>query len=63
MHGSATPVTFLWLIPALPALGVVAYLDHNWSDSFSTSIGYSMLNIENSDAQKPSDFHQGCKNR
>ncbi len=44
---------------ALPALGVVSFLDHNWSDTFSTSIGYSMLNIENSDAQKPSDFHQG----
>jgi hypothetical protein len=44
---------------ALPALGLVSFLDHNWSDRFSTSIGYSLLNIENSDAQKPSDFHQG----
>ena len=54
----ANPVTPIEGV-ALPALGVVAFLDHNWSDSFSTSIGYSMLNIENSDAQKPSDFHQG----
>ncbi len=44
---------------ALPVLGIVAFLDHNWSDKFSTAIGYSMLNIENSNAQKPSDFHQG----
>jgi hypothetical protein len=44
---------------ALPVLGAVSFLDHNWSDRFSTAIGYSMLNIENSDAQKPSDFHQG----
>lgn len=44
---------------ALPLLGIVSFLDHNWSDKFSTAIGYSMLNIENSDAQKPSDFHQG----
>jgi hypothetical protein len=44
---------------SLPVLGVVSFLDHNWSDRFSTAIGYSMLNIENSDAQKPSDFHQG----
>ena len=44
---------------ALPALGVVSFLDHNWSDRFSTAIGYSMLNIDNSDAEKPSDFHQG----
>jgi hypothetical protein len=44
---------------ALPLLGVVSFLDHNWSNRFSTSIGYSMLNIWNSDAQLPSDFHQG----
>lgn len=44
---------------ALPVLGVVSFLDHTWSERFSTAIGYSLLNIENSDAQKPSDFHQG----
>jgi hypothetical protein len=44
---------------ALPVLGIVSFLDHNWSERFSTAIGYSMLNIENSNAQKPSDFHQG----
>jgi len=44
---------------ALPMLSVVSFLDHNWSDRFSSSIGYSMLNIENSNAQNPSDFHQG----
>jgi hypothetical protein len=44
---------------ALPLLGIVSFLDHNWSERFSSSIGYSMLNIENSDAEKPSDFHQG----
>ena len=32
---------------ALPVLGVVSFLDHNWSDRFSSSIGYSMENIEN----------------
>ena len=44
---------------ALPVLGVVSFLDHNWSDRFSTAAGYSMVNIENSNAQKPSDYHQG----
>ena len=44
---------------ALPMLGIVSFLDHNWSERFSSSIGYSMLNIENSNAQNPSDFHQG----
>jgi len=44
---------------ALPVLGVVAFLDHTWSKKFSTSAGYSMLNIENSNAQAPSAFRQG----
>jgi DcaP outer membrane protein len=44
---------------ALPMLGLVSFLDHNWSERFSSSIGYSMLNIENSDGEKASDFHQG----
>ena len=44
---------------ALPVLGFVSFLDHTWSDRFTSSVGYSLLNIQNSDAQKPSDFHQG----
>jgi DcaP outer membrane protein len=44
---------------ALPVLGVVSFLDHNWSNRFSTSVGYSMINISNSNAEKPADFHQG----
>lgn len=44
---------------ALPLLGVVSFLDHNWSDKYSTAIGYSMVNIYNSNAESPSDFHQG----
>lgn len=43
----------------LPILGVVSFLDHNWSKRFSTAIGYSLVNITNADAQLPSDFHQG----
>jgi len=44
---------------ALPVLGIVAFLDHNWNDRLSTAIGYSMLDIQNSDGQSPSAFHQG----
>ena len=43
----------------LPVLGVVSFLDHTWSSRFTSSVGFSMLNIENSDAQLPSAFHQG----
>ncbi|HMK29623.1 MAG TPA: DcaP family trimeric outer membrane transporter [Terriglobales bacterium] len=44
---------------ALPVLGVVAFLDHNWNQRFSSAMGYSMVNIDNSNAEKPSDYHQG----
>jgi len=57
-NNPSNPVTPIQGVP-LPLLGVVAFLDHNWSDRFSSSIGYSMENIWNSDAQLPSDFHQG----
>lgn len=54
----SNPVTPIKGVP-LPLLGLVSFLDHNWSDRFSSSIGYSMLNIENSNGEVPSDFHQG----
>ena len=44
---------------ALPVLGIVGFLDHTWSDKFTSSAGYSLVNITNSNAQLPSDFHQG----
>jgi hypothetical protein len=44
---------------ALPVLGVMAYLDHTWSKRFASSIGYSMLNISNSDGQTADAFHRG----
>jgi hypothetical protein len=44
---------------ALPVLGIVAFVDHNWSERFSSSIGYSMVNIENSSGMNGFDYHQG----
>jgi hypothetical protein len=44
---------------ALPVLGVVAFLDHNWSKRFSSAIGYSMVNIENSEGQTDDAYHRG----
>jgi hypothetical protein len=44
---------------ALPVLGVVAFLDHNWNDRFSTAIGYSMVDIDNSPQQAPSAYKKG----
>ena len=44
---------------ALPVLGIVAFLDHNWNERFSSSVGYSMVDIDNSDAQAPSAYSLG----
>jgi hypothetical protein len=44
---------------ALPVLGVVSFLDHTWNEHFTSSAGYSMLDIQNSDGQLPSAYHQG----
>jgi hypothetical protein len=43
----------------LPVLGVMAYLDHKWNDRFSSSIGYSMLKIYNTNGQAPNAFRKG----
>ncbi|HWZ52879.1 MAG TPA: DcaP family trimeric outer membrane transporter [Granulicella sp.] len=43
----------------LPVLGVVSFLDHTWSERFTSSAGYSLVDIQNSNAENTSDFHQG----
>lgn len=43
----------------LPVLGTVAFLDHKWSDKFTSSIGYSSVNIHNSEGQTPDAFRFG----
>jgi DcaP outer membrane protein len=54
----SNPVTPIKGVP-LPVLGAVAFVDHNWSRKFSSTIGGSMVNIWNSDAESASEFHQG----
>ncbi len=43
----------------LPILGVVAFLDHAWSSEWTTSIGYSLSDIDNASSQDPSSFSKG----
>ena len=54
----SNPITPVKGVP-VPVLGVVAFLDHTWSDRFASSVGYSLVNIQNTDGQLPSAFHQG----
>ena len=44
---------------ALPLLGVSLYWDHWWSDRFSSSFGYSMDKVDNSDLQEDDAFYKG----
>jgi len=44
---------------ALPMVGVTAFIDHSWNEKFSTAIGYSMIDIDNSDGEAPNSFKRG----
>ena len=44
---------------AVPLTGVVAYYDHYWSDKWSSSIGYSYTEVDNTNFQDPGSFHKG----
>ena len=44
---------------ALPAFGLVAFLDHTWSERWTSAAGYSRVHITNSDGQTPLAFRTG----
>ncbi len=44
---------------ALHDLGLVIYLDHNWNSHLSSAIGYSRVDISNSDGQAPNAYKAG----
>jgi hypothetical protein len=44
---------------ALPIFGMVAFCEIPWSERFRTAIGYSRLDVDNSDGQLPSAFKSG----
>ena len=43
----------------LPMLGISAFYDFYWSSKFSSTIGYSRLDIDNSDGQASSAYRTG----
>ncbi len=43
----------------LPIIGIVAFLDHNWSEKFSSSAGWSYSHIENAASSLASSFKTG----
>lgn len=40
----------------VPLLGLMAYYDHYWNDQFSSSIGYSRVQVDNTNFQEASAF-------
>jgi hypothetical protein len=54
----SNPVTPI-LGKALPILGIVAFYDRTWNDKWTSSIGYSLVDIKNSDGQAPDAFKRG----
>ena len=44
---------------ALPMWSFIAYLDHYWNKRFSSSFGYSMMNVDNSNGQAPDGYRRG----
>jgi hypothetical protein len=44
---------------ALPVLGIVAFYDFYWNEHFSSAIGYSRVDIDNSNLQTPAAFNTG----
>jgi hypothetical protein len=43
----------------VPLTGVVAYYDHYWSEQWSSSIGYSFTEVDNTNFQDPGSFNKG----
>ena len=44
---------------ALPLLGIVAFYDRTWNENWTSSIGYSRVDIDNSEGQLGDAFHVG----
>jgi hypothetical protein len=44
---------------ALPMRSMVAFLDHSWTDKWTTSAGYSQMVTDNTILQRPNAFHRG----
>jgi hypothetical protein len=52
---AVTPITG----EAIPLLGTVLFLDHNWSDQWSTAVGYSSTDIDNLEGQDDTAYSLG----
>jgi hypothetical protein len=43
----------------LPIVGIVAFVDHNWNERWSSAVGYSFTDIDNTEGQLPDAYRRG----
>lgn len=43
----------------VPLLGISAYYDHYWSERWSTTVGWSMIDLDTTDGQASNEFERG----
>jgi hypothetical protein len=43
----------------IPIMGTVVFLDHTWNSEFSSTIGYSRTDIDNTEGQAPNAYRTG----
>jgi len=43
----------------IPIIGLVAFVDHKWNDSYSSTFGYSFQDNDNTNGQTPDAFRRG----
>ncbi len=43
----------------VPVMGIVAFLDHAWSDKWSSTLGYSLADHDNLEGQAPDSYKKG----
>jgi hypothetical protein len=53
------PLNQLLRAAAVPLLGVTAYVDLQWTDQLTSSIGYSFTEVDNTNFQEATAFHKG----
>jgi len=44
---------------AVPLTGALAYYEHHWNSTWSSSIGYSFTNVDNTNFQSATTYHEG----
>jgi hypothetical protein len=54
-QNAVTPITG----KPLPIVGIVAFLDHTWNERFTTSVGYSRTDIDNTEGQAANAYKTG----